>query len=171
MGLRPPSGPRQVMRRPGSAEPGAGWLLRLRRPRPGTPTPPGGARSRDPRGGKACEYATQRVGRKGQSVRLSGGAGPQADEDDRGGGAGGRSPTSSLPAEGPTRASRPPHIRVSWRHSAASAAAAAAAASSPAAQKRQTSGDDGDASPVRWELHQRLGRACATPLLPPGTAR
>lgn len=34
------------------------------------------------------------------------------------------------------------------RHSAASAATAP----SPAAQKRQTSGDDGDASPVRWEL-------------------
>lgn len=99
-------------------------------------------RRRDPEGGTG----------KDRGVRLSRGAGHRQTRTTEAAGRAGRSPTFFAPGRGSDASQQTASHPGIGRHSAASAAAAAAAASSPAAQKRQTSGDDGDASPVRWEL-------------------
>lgn len=99
--------------------------------------------------------------RWGRAVRLSRAAGKREMRTQaarqRAAGRSGRSRTFLTPGRG-SNASRQtashPGIR---RHSAASAGTAV----SSAAQKRQTSGDDGDASAVRWELPATVWGALA----------
>ena len=102
------------MRRPGSRGAQVGCLPPATASR-NRPLPPGGARSRDPRRRKGVRGdATQRVGRERGEASGSpeGLAIGRRGRHRRRGGRDARLP-SSLPAEGPTRASRPPHIRVS----------------------------------------------------------
>lgn len=102
------------MRRPSSRAAQVGCLLQATASR-NRPLPPGGARSRDPRRRKGVRGdATQRVGReRGEAFgSLEGLAAGRRGRQRRRGGRDARLP-SSLPAEGPTRASRPSHIRVS----------------------------------------------------------
>lgn len=119
------------------------------RPEPGPEEEERRARRRDPEGGTG----------KGRGVRLSGGAGSRETRTTEAAGRAGRSPTFLAPGRGSDASQQTVSHPGIDRHSAASAAAAAA--SSPAAQKRQTSGDDGDASPVRWELPETVSGALA----------